>query len=343
MLASFGYNITINSVYLVKKYYIFMISNELVKNFIRHNPALAISTIEKEAGIPRQTLTRAINENRKISDKYLNVLLPVLSKYGYSSTLYQSARIISIVNHKGGVGKTTTTASLGEALAKKGFKILLIDLDPQGNLSQILGIDAPEVQVADSLIDNVDFPVINIRPCLDLSPSDIELSNVEMRFHELTGGEFRLKNRISHLLEAYDYILIDCPPSLNKLTLSAMAASNSCLIPLLPEMSAVKGLNSIWGKIMEVRHDLNASLQIDGIVFTMVKRNTVHDGIKTHVKEQIKNINIFNSEIKHLIDFQKSQIAQNSIANFAQDSDAAKCYEDFCNEYIEYLQIVKPQ
>lgn len=318
-----------------------MITNELALKFIRHNPALSISSLEKEAGIPRQTITRALNENRVIPDKHLDLLLPILSKYGYSALLYQNARVISVVNHKGGVGKTTTTASLGEALANKGFKILLIDLDPQGNLSQILGIDSPEIQVADSLINNVEFPVVNITPNLDLSPSDIELANVEMRFHELTGGEFRLKNRISHLLSRYDYIFIDCPPSLNKLTLSAMAASTSCIIPLLPEMSAVKGLNSIWGKIMEVRHDLNASLQIDGVVFTMVKKNSVHDGIKAYVKEEVKNIKIFNAEIRHLIDFQKSQIAQSAISKFSGNSDAAKCYWDFCDEYIAYLQIVK--
>ncbi|PWK20044.1 chromosome partitioning protein [Arcicella aurantiaca] len=316
-------------------------TQELALKFIRHNPALLVSSLEKEAGIPRQTITRALNENRAIPEKHLELLFSILTKYGYSPTLYQNARVISVVNHKGGVGKTTTTASLGEALSKKGFKVLLIDLDPQGNLSQILGVDMPEVQVADSLIDNVEFPVVKIDDNLDLSPSDIDLANVEMRFHELTGGEFRLKNRIAHLLAKYDYIVIDCPPSLNKLTLSAMAASTSCIIPLLPEMSAVKGLNSIWGKIMEVRKDLNASLQIDGVVFTMVKKNTVHDGIKNYVKEEVKNIKIFDAEIKHLIDFQKSQIAQNSISKFSQDSEAAKCYWEFCDEYISYLQIVK--
>jgi chromosome partitioning protein len=318
-----------------------MITQELFLKFFRHNPSLSISSLEKEAGIPRQTITRAINENRAIPEKHLDLLLPVLTKYGYSPTLYQNARVISVVNHKGGVGKTTTTASLGEALANKGFQVLMIDLDPQGNLSQILGVDAPEVQVADSLINNVEFPVVKITDHLSLSPSDIDLANVEMRFHELTGGEFRLKNRITHLMDKFDYIIIDCPPSLNKLTLSALAASTSCLIPLLPEMSAVKGLNSIWGKIMEVRRDLNAALQIDGIVFTMVKRNTVHDGIKNYVKAEVSNVKIFEAEIKHLIDFQKSQIAQNSISKYANNSEAAKCYWEFCNEYITYLQIVK--
>lgn len=257
-----------------------MITQELALKFLRHNPALSVSSLEKEAGISRQTITRALNENRAIPEKHLEILLPILNQYGYSPTLYQNARVISVVNHKGGVGKTTTTASLGEALAKRGFKVLLIDLDPQGNLSQILGMDMPEVQVADSLIDNVEFPVVKIDINLDLSPSDIDLANVEMRFHELTGGEFRLKNRIAHLLSKYDYIVIDCPLSLNKLTLSAMTASTSCIIPLLPEMSAVKGLNSIWGKIMEVRRDLNAALHIDGsylrwsrkIRYTMVSR-----------------------------------------------------------------------
>ncbi|WP_435357966.1 AAA family ATPase [Emticicia sp. SJ17W-69] len=318
-----------------------MSHQEQILKFIRHNPALSVSTLEKEAEIPRQTITRALNESRAIPEKHLNQLLPVITKYGYSPTLYQKARVISVVNHKGGVGKTTTTVSLGEAMANMGFKVLLIDLDPQGNLSQVLGIDLPEVQVADALLDNATFPVINIDKNLDLSPSDIDLANVEMRFHELTGGEFRLKNRMSHLLENYDYIIIDCPPSLNKLTISALTASSSCLITLLPEMSAVKGLNSIWGKISEVRRDLNATLVIDGIVFTMVKRNTVHDGIKSHVKEEVANVKIFESEIKHLIDFQKSQIAQNAIAKFAEGSEAAKCYKEFCDEYIAYLQIVK--
>jgi chromosome partitioning protein len=318
-----------------------MISTEQLLKFIRHNPALLISSLEKEANIPRQTLYRAINEKRTIPEKHLEQLYPILLKYGYSPSLYQTARIISIVNHKGGVGKTTTTVSLGEALSDRGFKVLLIDLDPQGNLSQVLGIDLPDVQVADSLINNVEFPILNIQENLDLSPSDIDLANVEMRFHELTGGEFRLKNRINHLLPLYDYILIDCPPSLSKLTISALAASNSCLIPLLPEMSAVKGLNSIWGKIREVRRDLNASLQIDGIVFTLVKKNSVHDGIKSQVKEEMINVKIFDAEIKHLVDFQKSQIAQNSISRFSKNSAAAKSYSGFCDEYIQYLQVVK--
>jgi chromosome partitioning protein len=207
---------------------------ELLLKFIRHNPALSISSLEKEANVPRQTITRALNENRNIPEKYLDLLLPILTRYGYSPLLYQNARVISVVNHKGGVGKTTTTASLGEALSNRGFNILLIDLDPQGNLSQTLGIDMPETQVADSLINNVEFPIVKIKERLDLAPSDIDLANVEMRFHELTGGEFRLKNRISHLLAKYDYILIDCPPSLNKLTISALATSTSCLIPLAP-------------------------------------------------------------------------------------------------------------
>ena len=172
-----------------------------------------------------------------------------------------------------------------------------------------------------------------------MSPSDIELADAEVQLILSVGGDLRLKNKIQPLLPDFDYVLIDCPPSLNKLTVSAMNASNSCLITLLPEMSAVKGLNSLLQRVMEVKENLNSELKVDGIVFTMVKKNSVHDGIKEHVKENV-NIPVFKTEIRHLVDFQKSQVLQSPIAKFADQSDAAKNYRAFCEEFIEYLQVI---
>ncbi|RDB02520.1 ParA family protein [Runella aurantiaca] len=318
-----------------------MISQKEVENFLKHNPALTVSALEKEAGIPKGTIAQALAGSRNLAEKHLTALFPILTKYGYSSSLYEKARVISIINHKGGVGKTTTTSSLGEALAKRGFKVLLIDLDPQGNLSQILGVENPEVQVAHALLNHAQpLPIIEISENLYLSPSDIELADAEIQLILSVGGDLRLKNKLQPLLTEFEYVLIDCPPSLNKLTISAMNASNSCLITLLPEMSAVKGLNSLLQRVMEVKTNLNSELKVDGIVFTMVKKNSVHDGIKENVKENVP-IRVFRTEIKHLVDFQKSQILQRPIAKFADNSEAAKNYRDFCDEFIDYLQIVK--
>lgn len=119
-----------------------------------------------------------------------------------------------------------------------------------------------------------------------------------------------------------------------------MNAANSCLITLLPEISAVKGVDSLLSRYMEVKENLNSELVIDGIVFTMVKKNTVHDGIKDNVRKTVP-CQIFKTQIKHLIDYQKSQVMQMPINEFAIHSEAAKNYADFCDEYIEYLQIVK--
>eukprot|EP01137_Pigoraptor_chileana_P018214 Opistho-2@77354 len=131
-----------------------MLSHDKTILFLRKNPALSVSILEKEAGLPASTLSKALNGDRILNTKHLNALYPILIKYGYNEVQHNKARIISIVNHKGGVGKTTTTINLGRALNKLGFKVLLVDMDSQGNLSQALGIDNPEKQVVNALLKN---------------------------------------------------------------------------------------------------------------------------------------------------------------------------------------------
>jgi chromosome partitioning protein len=161
---------------------------------------------------------------------------------------------------------------LGEALANKGFKVLLIDIDPQGSLSEVLNVNVGETQVYHSLLNlEVPLAIQNVLPNLDISPSDIELSTAEKELSNKIGGELRLRVAINKVSKDYDFILIDCPPSLNILTITAMQASNSCLITTLPEQLAYKGLVVLLERISEVRALLNPSLELDGIVFTMVK------------------------------------------------------------------------
>ncbi|MEA5427938.1 MULTISPECIES: ParA family protein [Arcicella] len=316
---------------------------EKISNFFRHNPSLNVNGLNDEAGLPKRKLDLVFNSNgsRKLSEDDLLKLEPILKKYGYSEYLYQHARVISVVNHKGGVGKTTTTACLGESLVSKGFKVLLVDFDPQGNLSQILGVENPEVQVADCLFTNLPLPVVEILDNLWLAPSDISLAESEVDLLSKVGGDVRLKHKIEPLLESFDYVLIDCPPSLSKLTVSALNASNATLITMLPESSSLKGLNSLLNRISEVKTHTNRDLTLDGIVFTMVKKNTVHDGFKEAVRNSMKDsCRVFKTEIRHLIDFQKSQALQATLGTINSSSEAYKCYKDFCDEYVEYLQVI---
>ena len=240
-----------------------MLSHDKTILFLRRNPALSISILEKEAGLPNSTLAKALGGDRILNSKHLNALYPILIKYGYNESQYKKARVISIVNHKGGVGKTTTTINLGKALVHLGFKVLLVDMDSQGNLSQSLGIDNPEKQVVNALLKNEDLPVVVIGENYHLSPSDLELAYADLELVQAVGGVNQLKNKLNPLRELYDYILIDCPPALNIFTNSALVASNGCLVTLQPEVSAMKGVNNLFERISQVRERINPELVVE--------------------------------------------------------------------------------
>ncbi|AFK05678.1 Cobyrinic acid ac-diamide synthase (plasmid) [Emticicia oligotrophica DSM 17448] len=312
-----------------------MLTQETLLKFLKRRSAISVATLEREAGLPKNTLSGVISGTRNLSEKHLSALFPVVTQYGFSNEAFEKARVISIINHKGGVGKTTTTAYLGEALANKGFKVLLIDIDPQGSLSEVLNVRVGPTQVFHSLL-NLDVPLAiqSVLPNLDIAPSDIELSSAEKELSNKIGGELRLKVAISKVSKNYDFILIDCPPSLNILTITAMQASNSCLITTLPEQLAYKGLVVLLERIAEVRALLNPALELDGIVFTMVKGNSIHREYKELIRQQFSNLKVFDTEIKHLIDFQKAMIDHLTISEFNKNSEAATSYENLGEEYL---------
>lgn len=312
-----------------------MLTQETLLKFLKRRSAISIATLEREAGLPKNTLAGVLGGSRKLSEKHLSELSPVVMKYGFSEEAFEKARVISIINHKGGVGKTTTTAYLGEALANKGFKVLLIDIDPQGSLSEVLSVKVGETQVLHSLL-NLETPLAiqQVKENLDIAPSDIELSGAEKELSNKIGGELRLKVAISKISKNYDFILIDCPPSLNVLTITAMQASNGCIITTLPEQLAYKGLLVLLERIAEVRALLNSALELDGIVFTMVKHNSIHREYKELIRNQFSNLKIFSSEIKHLIDFQKAMVDNVTIGDFNKNSEAAISYANLGNEYL---------
>jgi chromosome partitioning protein len=182
--------------------------------------------------------------------------------------------IIAVANQKGGVGKTTTTVNLAAAIAESGARVLLIDLDPQGNATTGVGIDKYQAELTtyDFLLERV--PVDRIRKRaegagLDLLPSNSDLTAAEVGLMNAPSGELRLKQMLEPVAAEYDYIFIDCPPSLNMLTLNALVAANRVLVPLQTEYYALEGLSSLIDTVEQVRSSRNPGLEIDGIVRTM--------------------------------------------------------------------------
>lgn len=311
-----------------------MLSHDKTILFLRRNPALSISILEKEAGLPNSTLAKALGGDRILNVKHLNALYPILVKYGYNESQYKKAKVISIVNHKGGVGKTTTTINLGKALVKLGFKVLLVDMDSQGNLSQSLGIDNPEKQVVNALLKNEDLPVIIIGENYHLAPSDLELAYADLELVQAVGGVNQLKNKLNPLKELYDYILIDCPPALNIFTNSALVASNGCLVTLQPEVSAMKGVNNLFERISQVRERINPELVVEGIVLTMVdKRLKVHRDMIEYVHKTLNNFKIYQTQIRINVALKESQISQINIFDYDNNSNGATDYMNFAKEF----------
>ncbi|MGI9391421.1 MAG: ParA family protein [Boseongicola sp.] len=255
-------------------------------------------------------------------------------------------RIISITNQKGGVGKTTTAINLGASLAQEGFNVLLVDLDPQGNASTGLGIDPEdrEYTTYDLLIDDADLDDV-IRPTgieglmiapatTDLSSADIEMMAAERRAYLLHDALRQPKMDAFNL----DFILIDCPPSLSLLTVNAMVASHSVLIPLQSEFFALEGLSQLMLSIREVRQTANADLRIEGVLLTMYDgRNNLSQQVEADARATLGEL-VFKTIVPRNVRVSEAPSYAMPVISYDSESKGSQAYRALAQEMVERLE-----
>jgi len=247
------------------------------------------------------------------------------------------AIIIAFSNHKGGVGKTTSAVNIGAGLSNRGKKVLMIDLDPQANLSQSLGVKNSETSIYEVMKGEIKPNPIVVTENLHLIPSSLELSSAEMEFINEAGREFILSEVISPLKDRYDLILIDCPPSLGLLTTNALTAADQVYIPIQSHYLAIKGLAKISEVIDKIRKRLNKGLTIGGVIITQFdKRKVLHrdvaDTIQTYFQDKV-----FHTKIRDNISLAEAPSSGQDIFRYSPKSFGAEDYEAICNEIIEKL------
>ena len=244
-------------------------------------------------------------------------------------------QIISIVNHKGGVGKTTSVSSLGVALARMGKRVLLVDLDAQGNLTDTLTKTPGDRSIYDSLRTLETLPVVNIREGLDLCPSSIDLVSMDLELADKKEREYRLSRLLRGL--DYEYILLDCPPSLGLLTINALTASTKVIIPLTPEALPAKGLGTLLDIIERTKETLNPGLSLGGILITRYNRRKINRLVEETLRETFGD-SVFKTKIRENVDISESPLQGMDIYSYSPNSIGAKDYESLALEVVSKLE-----
>jgi len=245
--------------------------------------------------------------------------------------------IISLLNHKGGVGKTTSTINIGAAMVELGKKILLVDLDPQANLTLSLGIPRQRITIYEAIRGESEVEPYTVKPGLDVISSTLDLSSAEMELINEAGREYILREIFEPLREDYDYIIIDCPPSLGLLTLNALTASDQVIIPLQTEFLALQGLAKIKQVIQKVKLRLNKKLEMSGVIATMYdQRKVLNRDVVETIKKYFGQL-LYDSYIRDNVALAEAPAHQKDIFAYNKRSSGAKDYLALAQEMIDRM------
>lgn len=240
--------------------------------------------------------------------------------------------IISLLNHKGGVGKTTSTINIGAALVELGKRVLLLDLDPQANLTVSLGIPRQKVTIYENMRGEAELSPFQVKERMDVVTSTLDLSGAEMELINEAGREFILRELFATVRHDYDYIIIDCPPSLGLLTLNALTASDYVVIPMQTEFLALQGLAKIKQIVDKVRFRLNKKLQIGGVVATMYDNRKVLNRDVLGTIQKYFGEKVFQTLIRENVALAEAPASHQDIFAYNNKSNGAEDYLDLAKE-----------
>jgi chromosome partitioning protein len=245
-------------------------------------------------------------------------------------------RVIAFANQKGGVAKTTTTLNLGVAFAEQGLRVLLIDLDPQGNLTMSQGMnpDAIERSMFDVLVHRVPITEVIHRTEVDIAVSSIDLAGAELALSSMIGRERALEKALAPVKDNYNYILIDTPPSLGLLTINALVASEGVIVPVQCEYLSLRGLVQLENTLTMIRENLNPDVAIQGILPTMFDNRTLHSREAVEILEENFGDLVFGTRIRKTIRYAEAPVKGSSVLKYDPTGTAAEAYRDLAKEVL---------
>lgn len=250
-----------------------------------------------------------------------------------------STKIVSLINHKGGVAKTTTTASAGTALQRLGYRVLLVDLDAQANLtSSLLGYE-PERSTYEAMKERKALPIEKIQSSgVSIAPASLDLAGLELEIGSYMERERILSDLLDEIASDFDYILLDCPPSLGLLTINALTASTDAIIPLTAEALPSKGLQKILDIIEMTKKRLNRELRLSGILITRYEKSKLSQTVEEALRARYGEL-VFQTKVRKNISIAEAPLAVKSILDYAPESNGAKDYIELASEIASKMVI----